>query len=291
MTVKKQKRDLYQEITDSIVEALEAGATPWVKEWGDGLPRNLETQRVYRGVNALLLAHAAQRKGFGSQEWLTYKQAQEAGGQVRKGEKGTLVILYKMIEKEAETPDGEKEQIPLIRSFTVFNREQIEGLPELDQPEAIADHEEAEKTLAGSGATIRHGGNEAFYDAAADQITLPPKGAFSSAAGYYATAFHELTHWTGASGRLNRPRVNRQHPEHSGSLPERAFEELVAELGAAMLCGHHRIEGDLRHAGYIESWLQALKGDKRYVFRAATEAQKAVDFVLKAEADEIDNAA
>ena len=166
----------------------------------------------------------------------------------------------------------------MLRSFTVFNADQIEDLPPaLAQPEPAPDWspvEEAERLLVASGAVIRHGGDQAFYRPSDDVIQLPLRSAFPQATGYYGVALHELTHWTGHATRCNRPMQSRQH------LTAYGFEELVAEMGAAFLCGHCGIDAELQHAGYIAHWLEALRHDKRLVFTAASMAQKAADFVL-----------
>lgn len=279
--------DVYQSVTDRIVAALEAGAPPWVCPWsrgaGQGQPANLGSGRPYRGINVLLLNLQAALRGFGVNRWLTYRQAAGLGAQVRRGEQGTQVVFFKLLEVEGRergdaTAPADPKVVPLLRSFTVFNAAQIDGLPEaLLPPEPAAAWspvEAAETLLAASGAVIRHGGESAFYSPAQDLIQLPLPGRFGTADDYYRVALHELTHWSGHSTRCNRPLLGRPHIEAY------AFEELVAEIGSAFLCGHCGLPGSLQHASYLEHWLQALRSDRRLIFTAAAQAQKAADHLL-----------
>lgn len=289
---KGQKRDIHQEITDRIIEALEQGVTPWVMPWQTmGAPRNAGTQRPYSGINALVLGLSAMMNGYSTQEWVTFRQAKELGGNVRKGEKGHTVIFYRMIEaKDGDKAEGEeKRKIPLMRSFVVFNLDQIEGI-EREQwtlPEGFG-VEAAETIISGSGATIHHGGDRAFYAPFADGVTVPDRERFRSGSHYYGTLFHELVHWTGHRSRLARPGII--EPQPFGST-EYAFEELIAELGAAYLCAEAGIEGELRHEAYIASWIQALKDDKRFIFRAASQAKRAADYLAAPIRSEMSEAA
>jgi antirestriction protein ArdC len=196
-------------------------------------------------------------------------------------------VLYKLLETELPVPaaQGEKKVIPLIRSFTVFNAAQIDGLPEALLPAPRVVHawqacEAAEDILTASGARIVHGGARAYYSPSMDTIQMPERSSFADATRYYQVALHELTHFTGHPSRCNRPLLGRQHIESY------AMEELVAELGSAFLTDHCGMAGVLHHASYIESWLQALRNDKRLIFTAASQAQKAADFLLKPLADE-----
>ena len=278
-------KDTYQSVTNTIIAALETGTPPWVHPWnagaGDLVPSNLSSGRKYRGINVLLLNLQAMHRGYSANRWMTYQQARALGAQVRKGESGTEVVLFKMLETEQPVPaaQGEKKVIPLIRSFTVFNSAQIDGLPEALLPKPTVVHEwqaceTAEDILAASGAKIVHGGARAFYSPSLDMIQLPDRSSFADATRYSQVALHELTHWSGAESRCNRPLLGRQHIESY------AFEELVAELGSAFLTDHCGLPGVLHHASYIESWLQALKNDKRLIFSAASQAQKAADYLL-----------
>ena len=282
------RTDLYQSVTDQVVAALEAGTPPWICPWAttpeQAIPANLSSGRPYRGINVLLLNMVQMMRGYGLNRWLTFNQARALGGCVRKGEHGSTVVFFKLLERDEAANDDRRKVIPLLRSFTVFNAAQVDGLPEAltvtaPMPEGWSPVEAAEAVLLASGAVIRHGGDKAFYRPADDTITLPPAAQFPQAASYYATALHELTHWTGAPGRCNRLLLGRQHIEAY------AFEELVAEMGAAFLCSHVGLVGELQHASYISHWLEALKSDKRLIFTAASLAQKAADFVLPQPAD------
>ena len=276
-------QDLYQTVTAKIIAALEAGTPPWFCPWattpGLALPANLSSGRPYRGVNVLLLNMQQMAHGYSLNRWLTFNQARALGGCVRKGEHGSTVVFFKLLERDEAANDERRKVIPLLRAFTVFNAAQVDGLPEAltavpAPPEGWSPVAAAEALLAGSGATIRHGGDQAFYRPADDIIQLPSAGQFPQADAYYAIALHELTHWTGAPDRCNRPLLGRQHIEAY------AYEELVAEMGAAFLCSHCGIAGKLQHASYISHWLTALKSDKRLIFSAASQAQKAVDFLI-----------
>lgn len=281
-------KDVYASVTNTIITALEAGTPPWVHPWtsssGGMVPANLSSGRHYRGINVILLNLRAMQCGYAHNRWLTYQQARALGANVRKGESGTEVVLFKMLDTEANKPvpvahEGGRKVIPLIRSFVVFNAAQIDGLPEglLPAPTLVHDWqacEAAEAILAASGAVIRHGGNQAFYAPSKDLIQLPERSSFVDATGYCQVALHELTHWTGAESRCNRPLLGRHHIERY------AFEELVAELGSAFLTDHCGLPGVLQHASYIESWLKALHNDKKLIFAAASAAQKAADFLL-----------
>ena len=280
--------DMYATVTAHVVAALESGTPPWIRPWTDSgldpFPRNLATGRRYRGVNVLLLNLEARLRGFWDARWLTYRQAADLGACVRKGEHGTPVVFFKWHEVATQTDrvtePTPKRVIPLLKSFTVFNAAQLEGLPPAYQkPRSEALWEpvaEAERLLSASGAAISQGGDRAFYVPGEDRIQLPQAGQFASPEAYYGTALHELTHWTGHASRCNRPLGARL------GLEAYAFEELVAEMGAAFLCAHCRLPARLEHASYIGNWLQALKNDKRLVFIASAKAQAATDYVLGA---------
>lgn len=283
--------DLYQLVTDQIIAALEAGTPPWLCPWnksnGGTSPANLSTGRPYRGINTLLLNLRAMSHGYPLNRWLTYQQARGLGGHVRRGEAGTQIVFFKMLDIDetkagtrAANDEPSRKVVPLLRGFSVFNAAQVEGLPaQLVAPPASdtvwQPIDVAEALLARSGAVIRHGGDHAYYNPSQDYIQLPPAALFPQAGGYYGVALHELTHWTGHPTRCNRPLVGRQHIEAY------AFEELVAEMGAAFLCSNCGVRAELQHAGYIASWLKALRDDKRLIFSAASLAQKSADFVLQ----------
>ena len=281
--------DLFESVTARIIQALERGTPPWVRPWSediDSMPVNASGRRPYKGINALLLALEASSHGYPLNRWLTYRQAVELGAQVRRGERGTTVVFWKLrkIGVTADTfpsehePDLEERVVPLLRAFTVFNVAQIDGVPaallQMAPRHDWSPLERAEDILRGSGATIRHGGAQAFYSPTHDDIQLPPRQSFSSAQLYYSTALHELSHWSGHPSRCNR-QLGRRFGED-----EYAAEELVAELSAAFLCAHCRMDGELRHASYLASWLRVLGNDKRAIFVASARAQQSADFLL-----------
>lgn len=284
------KNDLMQEVTDLIISQLEQGVAPWVKPWsgdagfsiGANIPTNHLTGKAYRGINTLILWISAHVHGFNSGHWITYKQAKQIGAQVRKGEKGSHIAVYKPWElRDTNNPDADARIVPVLRSYTVFAIEQCDGivLPDASNAETSSPvtsrHEAAEALLA--QAVVKHGGERAFYSPAIDQITLPALAAFDSDESYYATALHELTHFSGHKSRCNRDFSHRHGDEAY------AREELVAELGAAYLCAAIGIQGQLQHAEYLASWLAVLKSDKKAIFQAASAAQKAVDYLMRAE--------
>lgn len=278
--------DLYASVTDKIIAALEAGTAPWVCPWargtGSALPLNIFTRKPYRGINVLLLNMQTLSHGFHVNRWMTFKQASEMDARIRKGEHATSIVFFKMLERDGAANDpGTRKVIPLIRSYNVFNVAQMDGLPQVmteppAPPPGWTPIDAAEDVLTRSGATIRHGGDRAFYRPADDLIYMPPRESFPDASHYYGTALHELTHWTGAPTRCNRVLSSRAHIEAY------AFEELVAEMGAAFLSSHCGLPGELQHASYIASWLTALRNDKKLIFTAASHAQKAADFLLPA---------
>ena len=295
------KTDVYARVTDRIVSDLEKGVRPWMKPWSadhasDRLPslplRHNGTP--YRGVNVLLLWGEMVEKGYDNPLWMTYKQAEALGANVRKGEHGSLVVYADTFSKTEENDKGEEIEraIPFMKGYTVFNVAQIEGLPaHYYHPTAPRDHgrtieliEEAEEFFGNTGAAFRHGGNRAFYAPSADFIHLPPADAFRDAESYAATKAHELVHWTG-----NEQRMAREFGKRFGDKAY-AFEELVAELGAAFLCADLGITPEVRedHAAYLAHWLEVLKDDKRAIFSAAAHAQRAADFLhgLQKQAEE-----
>ncbi len=283
-------QDIYQTITDKIITELEAGTVPWVRPWSgeaDPFPRNALSQRPYRGINTVVLGMEAHCRGYTSNQWLTFKQAQQLGGHVRKGERASTIIYYeaRMMEKNdadlvAEGDEADKRFVPLLKLFSVFNVDQVEGLPESYQDRPVVETDwdasaTAEQIMECSGAAIRHQGFKAFYSPTNDLIYLPGKTTFTDAASYYSTALHELCHWTGSTTRLGR-KLGRRFGESAY-----AMEELIAELGSAFLSAHCRLDGQLQHASYISSWLEVLQRDKRAVFVAAAQAQKAADYLLE----------
>jgi len=282
------RSDVYSRVTDQIVAELEAGVRPWVQPWNAAhaageVSRPLRYNAVpYRGINVVLLWLAALRQHFVSPLWMTYKQAAELGGQVRKGAKGSLVVYADTFTRRETNNEGQEEEVavPFLKSYTVFNTEQIDGLPahyyaKAEQPTHPVERiERAEYFAANTGADIRHGGSMAYYSPAGDFVQMPPLASFRQAESYYATLCHELTHFTRHPSRLNRE-FGRKRWGDEGY----AMEELTAELGAAFLCADLGLTLELRddHAAYIGSWLKVLKNDKRAVFTAAGHAQRAAD--------------
>lgn len=288
-TATESRADIYQRVTDSIVAAIEAGAGKWRMPWHSGmdgiapvLPVNLATGRPYRGVNTVVLWASAQAKTYGSAVWGTYRQWQERGAQVRKGEQASPVVFWKITER-GEAQDGSEEQEDsrggrrfFARGYSVFNAAQVEGF-EVPSPALLPEAqriERAETFFAGLGAAIQHGGNRAFYRPVEDRIQMPLFPAFADPVAYYATLAHEVTHWTGHPSRCAR--------DLKGRFGEEAYaaEELVAELGAAFLCADLALASEPRpdHAAYVQSWLKVLRGDKRAIFTAAAKAQVAADY-------------
>lgn len=286
---KRPARDLEQEITDRVIEALERGTVPWSKPWtaAGHLPTSITTGKPYRGINVWLLSMAAASAGYGSPLWMTFNQANAHGGTVRKGEKGTTVVFWKLLkirDDKAVEPDAMK-SIPLMRAYSVFNLDQTEGVvlpPRFTydtEREPVALDEAVGEIIDGyvDGPSLRYvRGDSANYNPRTDTITLPERDQFADSVGLAYTTLHELTHSTGHPSRLDRFQRTGE-PQHFGT--ERyAREELLAEMGAAMLATIAGLDYDLdRSAAYIGSWLEALRNDKALVIKAAQAAQKAVD--------------
>ncbi|HCW49973.1 MAG TPA: antirestriction protein [Brevundimonas sp.] len=284
------KQDVYERVTAQIVTALEQGVRPWFQPWNaehaaGRITRPLRANgQAYRGINVLMLWGAACERGYNAPIWMTYKQAQELGGNVRKGEKGNLVVYANTITKTETDENGKESErdIPFMKGYTVFNVEQVEGLPAhfyalAERPaDTVQRIDHAEAFFASTRADIRHGGSRAFYSPAQDIVQMPPFEAFREAEAYYATLAHEMTHWTKGAIRLERD-FGRKRWGDEGY----AMEELVAELGAAFLCADLAISPEPReeHAAYIGNWLKVLKEDKRAIFSAAAHAQRAADYL------------
>jgi antirestriction protein ArdC len=285
------KVDIYERVTNAIIEQLEKGVRPWQKPWavagGSDVTFPLRANGVpYRGINVFLLWGAALAGNYSSPYWLTYNQAKSDGGNVKKGEKGTLVIYASRIEKPKKDDPSEKESIFFWKGFTVFNAEQCENLPAKYFPKAgeVTPAQKAERIAHAEAfftkvrAEVKHGGPRAFYSPGGDFIQLPDFDAFRDSESYYATSGHEHIHWTGAASRCNR--------EYGKRFGDAAYscEELVAELGSAFLCAELGLTLEVRedHASYLASWLKVLKGDKRFIIQAASAAQKAVTFLKDA---------
>jgi antirestriction protein ArdC len=273
----KSRGSVYDIVTERILSELEKGEVPWRKPWRALPPANLISKKHYRGINFFLLSLA----GYGSQYWLTYRQAQSLGGNVRKGEHGTKIVFWKFDKYETETADGETEKraSAFLRYYVVFNLEQTEGLKALLALPSANPIESAEAIVAGMpNAPAFEQDFRASYIPSKDTVTMPSRTAFQSQAEYYSTLFHELTHATGHAKRLGREGFDK--PQMFGS-ESYSREELVAEMGSAMLCGVSGIELSTiaNSAAYLKSWTARLKGDSRLVVSAASAAQKAADYI------------
>ncbi len=290
-TTKKTNRvDVYTRVTNRIIEELEQGTRPWLKPWNaehaaGRITRPLRHNgQAYKGINVLMLWASAELQGFISPFWLTFQQAKELGGHVKKGEHGSPVVYASTFKKTETTDDGQESEaeIPFLKEYTVFSADQCEGLPphfyQMEQPpaEKLERIDRAEEFFANTKADIRTGGNRAYYAIDADYVRMPPFETFRDAESHAATLAHELTHWTRHATRLNREFGRKKWGDEGY-----AMEELVAELGSAFLCADLQITPEVRedHASYIDSWLKVLKDDKRAVFSAASHASKAVDFL------------
>jgi len=280
--------DLYQTVTDKIVAMLETGMVPWrspiLGRTSAGHPKNLESDKAYRGVNVFLLAFSAYAHGYGSSYWMTFNQAKTAGGGVKKGEKSSMVVFWKQYET-TDKNTGEPAKIPVLRYYNVFNIDQLDGITAPDAvtytPIDFKPIDAAEAIVKGYAAapSIEHGGQQAFYRPVTDTVRMPVPTRFASGEDYYSTLFHELAHSTGHSSRLNRGLDSETRA--FGSL-DYGKEELIAEMGAAFLCGHTGIQPNVieNQAAYIGGWLKQIKQDKKLVIAAAAAGQKAADWIL-----------
>lgn len=286
-----EKRDVFAEISNAIAAKLEQGVRPWAKPWKDGLsprfdiPHNALSGRAYRGANVFYLMLLQEAYGYESAAWLTFKQALELGGNVRKGEKGALIFFWHFGAK-TDKETGEEVKTVTVRSYVVFNVAQTEGvkMPKRDV-ETLTPAERnanAESMITATGAKMRYGGDRAFYSPSVDCVTVPIAEAFASPDDYYGTVFHELGHWTGHESRLKREFGKRFGDDAY------AFEELVAELTAAFVCGANGFASVARddHVAYIHSWARRIKDDPKAFIKAASEAQKAADYIMKGASEE-----
>jgi antirestriction protein ArdC len=295
------RSDVYQRVTDQIISELEKGVRPWLKPWSvehaaGRITRPLRGNGVpYQGVNVLMLWAAAMEKSYTAPIWMTFKQALELKANVRKGEHGSLVVYADRIKRtqtDATTGAESEIDIPFMKGYTVFNVEQIEGLPEhfyaKPAPRSGVIHrvERAERFFAALNADIRHGGGAACYVISQDHIRMPPFEAFRDPESYYATLAHESTHWTRHPSRLAREFGRKRFGDEGY-----AMEELVAEFGSAFVCADLELTPEPRadHAAYLANWLTVLKNDKRAIFTAASHAQRASDYLhgLQREAEAV----
>ena len=273
-----EKRDIYQEVTDLVLQKLDEGVLPWESAFINISPLNAATKAEYRGINHMILGVRGSK--YKSRYWLTYKQAQELGGNVRKGERGTPVVFWKIVQKDKEeNGETKKTFYPLLKRYTVFNADQCDGLKLPDEPErpeiAPIDAAESIWTEMHNRPKICFEGQSAYYTTLRDTVTVPPRNAAKSAEEWYSTLFHELGHSTGHKSRLNRDMGGRYGTQKYGK------EELIAEMTAAFLCAACGIEKTTldNSAAYIDGWRKAIKGDRKMVIQAAAAAQKAADYI------------
>lgn len=285
------RQDAYKKIAEAITEQLEQGVMPWRKPWSViGTPMSMSTGKPYRGMNQILLAMTMTTAGYESPWWGTYKQIKQQGGQVRKGEKSSLAILWKQVKKKDAVDDDDTYW--MLRAFSIFNAAQADGLPDKffpkpgDKVETIVEADAiVDGWYDGPGPALEFGGDRAYYTPGIDLVTVPERHQFTSTDGYYSTLFHEASHSTGHAARLNREGITGGH--RFGSV-EYAEEELVAEFSAAFLCAEAGVdsgEPDEAHAAYIESWVKLLHEDPKAVTRAVSAARKAADLIQAAVAD------
>lgn len=280
--------DLYQTVTDKIVAAIEAGAGEFVMPWhvsaATGRPLNALTGRGYRGVNVVALWAEAFVSGYGTGWWASYRQWEQLGAQVRRGERGTVIVFYNRLNTAPTDELDESDRFRLVaRASRVFNLDQVSGWrpPELTVVPVIESLAEVEAFITATGAVVVHGGSGACYRRTEDRIYMPARDRFrgsptsSASEAYYGTLLHELTHWSGATHRLNRTFGNRFGDN------DYAVEELVAEIGAAFLCADLGIANEPRpdHAAYIASWLEVLGQDHRAIFTTAAKANEAAAYL------------
>lgn len=276
-------QEIILKVTTRIIKQLENGVKPWECAWNRSssqfaIPSNLRTGEEYHGINIPILWEATDSNGYTTNLWVGFDQAKQLGGYVRKNEKGTHGVIYKPLVIEDDGEDESKRTVPMLKTFVVFNLDQIADLdhlrPKVTSEEAtFAPILAAEELLRKSGAKIIDGGNKAFYRSTTDRIGLPNRSRFKLAEDYYSTGLHELTHWTGHKKRLNRTWGKRFGDDAY------AFEELVAEMGSAFLCAKLGLQGNLQHANYIDGWLKVLKSDYRALIKAASQAQAAFDYL------------
>ena len=278
-TAQVNRISVYDSVTNNIISKLESGIVPWVKPWqaggAGGADRNIISKKEYQGVNRLILGMS----GYSLPIWGSFKQWQDLGANVKKGEHGTQIVFYSQVTKKEikpNDPNPENGTYAMLKAYYVFNIDQVENY-DYEKPEPVISTfnpvPALEDRILKTGAQISHGGGRAFYRPSSDSITIPDRSTFLSESHYYATVLHEITHWSGAPHRLDRTKGKRF------ADTAYAFEELVAEMGAAFLCADYQIAGELQHADYIGNWLQCLKNDNKAIFNAAALAQKAADYI------------
>jgi antirestriction protein ArdC len=280
MSQTKQRRDMYQEVTDKIIAAIESGTAPWQRGWAElaelGLPMNGQSSRQYNGINSMLLFLISQERGYSDNRFFTFKQVNELGAKVRKGEKSTPVYFFKMLqasEQEGNAAKGETPRmIPFLTEYRVFNAQQVEGIEPHNVPERDWTPIQAvEQVVERMKPRIEHGGNRAYYSPSEHYIQMPHQGSFPSAAEYSGTLLHELSHWTG--GHLGRQ-------FGVWGTDEYAREEVRADLASCFLAAELGVPMQLENnAAYIGSFVKRLKEDKFEIFRAAKDAQRICDYL------------
>ena len=269
-------KDVFQVVTTQIIGLLVQGIVPWRRSWTAVGPTSYNSNKPYQGINTMLL-----QSFYGSPYWLTFRQAQKLGGSIKAGEHGRYIVFTDRMVKEVVNEKGEAEIRPIffLRYYTVFNWEQTKGIPEMlpaEQDNATAP--DAEELLHLRNPRIRASANGCFYREADDTIYLPGIKYFDSSEEYYSAAFHELTHWTGAGVRLNRPELKNYHQGRQ----VRSREELVAEMGAAFLCQLARLDTSetiKNSAAYIQSWIEVLESNPKWILQASKQAREAVEYV------------
>ena len=282
-------------VTDTIVAALEAGTNPWQRPWtgiaGSAMPHNCITGHEYRGVNVPYLWVVQDSMGYPTAQWLTFKQCKKAGGHVRKGEKSTMIIFTKPIfikDDNAKAGEEKKKKIFMLRTFPVFNIAQTDEakLPKRELPDEEDDVTPSDEIIVhnvqafmkDAGVEVKYNGGRAFYAPKTDHVELPQVKSFKTVEGFAATALHETVHWTGHEKRLGRVGITGFTTFGSEGY---AFEELVAEIGAAMLCNLHQVSSEMpNHASYVQSWIKALKNDHGLIFKASRLSAFAVEYLV-----------
>ena len=279
--------DIYSIITERIITSLEKGVVPWRKPWASSIPSNYISGKRYTGINTFLLGLSNYENPY----WLTFKQINGQGGFIKKGEKASIVVYFTLLDKkqdESKNDSDKKNKIPMMKYYNVFNWEQTTGIPE-KIPVEEKDNDsilECEKIINNmKDRPLLKNGSDAYYSPKEDYISIPSLSRFDSSEDYFACLFHEMTHWTGHQTRLNREGIKKV------AFGSECYskEELIAEMGASFLSGITGISGKVidNSTSYIQSWLQVLKGDKKFVISAAAQAQKAANFILGKEDSEV----